>query len=111
MPTLGNLTSPWSMRQIARRILAATVSRRLLVARGPTQQGLVWLTFDDGPDPEHTPPLLDTLKACNVQATFFMIGMKAERHPDLVRRIAAEGHCIGNHSYHHERIDRLSGAR
>jgi len=59
------------------------------------------LTFDDGPDPVSTPKLLDALAAANVKATFFLIGQNAEAHPDLVKRIDAEGHAIGNHSYCH----------
>lgn len=59
------------------------------------------LTFDDGPDPEHTPAVLDRLRALGVRATFFVIGHKAETHPDLIARIAAGGHEIGHHSFHH----------
>jgi teichuronic acid biosynthesis glycosyltransferase TuaC len=99
---------PWSWRQIARRLMVAGVPKRFFIASGPSRQRLVWLTFDDGPDPEHTPHLLDVLKAHNVRATFFVIGMKAEQHPDLVRRMANEGHCIGNHTFCHKRLDELS---
>jgi peptidoglycan/xylan/chitin deacetylase (PgdA/CDA1 family)/glycosyltransferase involved in cell wall biosynthesis len=104
----GNLTPSWSWRQIVRRVMAASIPKRLFVADGPSKQRLVWLTFDDGPDPEHTPPLLDVLKANHVQATFFVIGSKVERHPDLVRRLAEEGHSIGNHTFRHQRLDDLS---
>ncbi|MEO8440155.1 MAG: glycosyltransferase [Spartobacteria bacterium] len=61
----------------------------------------VALTFDDGPDPKWTPRVLDLLKAANVKAAFFVVGVNAERYPDLVRRIVAEGHEIGNHTYYH----------
>lgn len=62
----------------------------------------VFLTFDDGPIPEVTPWVLDTLReAGNVPATFFMVGDNARRNPDLVERVRAEGHSIGNHSMHH----------
>jgi len=61
----------------------------------------VALTFDDGPDPEFTPRILDILREKNVKATFFVIGKKAEKHPDLIRRIDEEGHTIANHSYSH----------
>lgn len=61
----------------------------------------VALTFDDGPDPEYTPQILDILKEKNVKATFFVIGKKAERYPDLVKRIDEEGHIVANHSYSH----------
>jgi peptidoglycan/xylan/chitin deacetylase (PgdA/CDA1 family) len=46
--------------------------------------------------------LLDVLRDCGVRATFFVIGEKVERHPEIVRRMAAEGHCVGNHSFHHK---------
>lgn len=61
----------------------------------------VALTFDDGPDPEYTPQILDILKEKNVKATFFVIGKKAERYPELVKRIDEEGHIVANHSYSH----------
>lgn len=59
------------------------------------------LTFDDGPDPDSTPRILDTLLENNLQATFFVIGRKAVNHPELLRRIVEEGHTIANHSYSH----------
>jgi peptidoglycan/xylan/chitin deacetylase (PgdA/CDA1 family) len=59
------------------------------------------ITFDDGPNPETTPQVLDVLKKHNVKAAFFLIGKKAESHPELVKRIIAEGHVIGNHTYGH----------
>ncbi len=62
------------------------------------------LTFDDGPDPTWTPRILDILKAHHVHATFFLIGENAEANPGLVRRILAEGHEIGSHSYTHPNL-------
>ena len=61
----------------------------------------VYLTFDDGPIPESTPFILDTLKEHGVKATFFMVGENVARHPDLYQRILDEGHQIGNHTYNH----------
>jgi peptidoglycan/xylan/chitin deacetylase (PgdA/CDA1 family) len=58
-------------------------------------------TFDDGPHPEWTPELLDVLDLAGIRATFFLVGEAASRRPDLVRRIAAAGHLIGNHTYSH----------
>lgn len=63
--------------------------------------GRVFLTFDDGPDPQWTPRILDTLAAAGVRATFFIIGLQALRHPALVRRIDEEGHATGNHTFSH----------
>ncbi|MFC0215132.1 polysaccharide deacetylase family protein [Paenibacillus chartarius] len=64
------------------------------------QQGVA-LTFDDGPDPQYTPQLLDLLQQYNVKATFFVLGSKAEKHPELIRRMHQEGHLVGVHNYVH----------
>lgn len=61
-----------------------------------------YLTFDDGPNPDVTTSILDTLKEYNVPATFFVVGKNAVAYPDLIRRMDAEGHSIGNHSYSHD---------
>lgn len=61
----------------------------------------VALTFDDGPHPDYTPKLLDGLKERGVHATFFVMGKQAEQYPELIERMAAEGHLIGNHTYSH----------
>jgi cellulose synthase/poly-beta-1,6-N-acetylglucosamine synthase-like glycosyltransferase/peptidoglycan/xylan/chitin deacetylase (PgdA/CDA1 family) len=62
------------------------------------------LTFDDGPDPQWTPEILDILKAKHVPATFFVIGANMEAHPGLVQRILSEGHEVGNHTYTHPNL-------
>ena len=59
---------------------------------------VVYLTFDDGPSPRCTPQLLDGLKARNVHATFFVVGCQVVKDPDIVVRMAAEGHQVGKHS-------------
>jgi len=64
-------------------------------------QRAVYLTFDDGPIPESTPFILDTLKQFGVKATFFMVGQNVERHPELYKRIIDEGHSVGNHTFNH----------
>lgn len=64
----------------------------------------VWLTFDDGPDPAETPHVLELLARHGARATFFLIGKKAKQQPELVRRILAEGHAIGNHTFSHPKI-------
>lgn len=68
----------------------------------------LYLSFDDGPHPQHTGPLLDLLARHGARATFFLIGNQIERHPDLVRRIVAAGHALGNHSYSHPQFETLS---
>jgi cellulose synthase/poly-beta-1,6-N-acetylglucosamine synthase-like glycosyltransferase/peptidoglycan/xylan/chitin deacetylase (PgdA/CDA1 family) len=70
----------------------------------------VSITFDDGPDPEWTPKILDVLKRENVKATFFLIGGQAEKYPGLMKRIYAEGHEIGNHTWSHPDISAISHA-
>lgn len=109
----GSATRPGPRcgRQLLRRALAATLPRRLFLVHGPAAGRAVCLTFDDGPHPEHTPRLLDALKAHGVPATFFVIGQNAERYPDLVRRVAAEGHVVGNHSYSHTEPCRTSAGQ
>jgi peptidoglycan/xylan/chitin deacetylase (PgdA/CDA1 family) len=62
---------------------------------------VVALTFDDGPDPVRTPALLDVLAEQQAPATFFLLGDAVEMHPDVVTRMAAEGHELGNHTYYH----------
>lgn len=69
------------------------------------------LTFDDGPHPVHTPAILDWLKAHKLHAIFFVLGEKVVRYPDLVRRIVAEGHQIGNHSWSHPSLSGMSDDR
>ena len=71
----------------------------------------VALTFDDGPDPTTTPRILTILKKHCIKATYFLVGIYAEKHPDLVRAIAAQGHIIGTHSYTHPNLRRLSTSR
>jgi peptidoglycan/xylan/chitin deacetylase (PgdA/CDA1 family) len=68
------------------------------------------LTFDDGPHPVWTPATLDLLRRLDVRATFFLIGREVERHPEIVRRIVAEGHAVGGHSYDHTVITGQSAA-
>lgn len=66
-----------------------------------TREKVVALTFDDGPDPETTPALLTLLAQRGVRATFFCVGDRVARHPEIARRIACEGHRVENHSHRH----------
>lgn len=72
--------------------------------RGPRGARRVALTFDDGPDPEWTPRVLAVLAARGVRASFFLVGERAARSPETVRRIAGEGHEVGNHSWSHRSL-------
>jgi peptidoglycan-N-acetylglucosamine deacetylase len=103
---------PTTARQVARRAkdrllrlpgTRAFPPRRLkdLRSRGLASNDAIALTFDDGPDPEVTPRILSALSDHGAKATFFMCGLAAERHPDIVRAVAAEGHAIGGHTWHH----------
>lgn len=65
---------------------------------------MVALTFDDGPHPTHTPEVLDLLAAYGATATFFMCGLPAEAFPDLVKRVAAEGHTVAGHTWTHRSL-------
>ena len=62
----------------------------------------IWLTFDDGPEPEATNYILKILKEEQVKATFFLIGKQIKKHPKLFKQIVSEGHVVGNHSYSHK---------
>ena len=78
-----------------------------VVQRTGDRPGLLALTFDDGPDPQWTPAILDILKRENVPATFFIIGKNGQSYPDLVRRIANEGHELGNHTFTHPNLGEI----
>jgi peptidoglycan/xylan/chitin deacetylase (PgdA/CDA1 family) len=90
------------------RLLHCLPDAVVLTAMPPGAGRELYLTFDDGPDPRHTPALLDLLRQHRVRATFFLIGSKAEGQPELVRRMLAEGHRLGNHSWSHPDFSRLS---
>lgn len=99
---------PDAKRQLAKAVMAGVLPRRLFVTSGSPREQVVYLTFDDGPEPEHTPHLLDVLREHDVPATFFLIGERAAAHTSLVKRMAAEGHAIGHHSYLHDRPEAVS---
>ena len=77
---------------------------------GCTEERLIALTFDDGPHPKYTDEILDILNEYDVKATFFVIGENAARYPEKLKRIASEGHEIGNHTYSHRHLSELSRA-
>ncbi len=82
--------------------------RRMVTTIGPAADGALYLTFDDGPHPDYTPKVLDVLARHAVKATFFLVGTLVERHPELARRIVAEGHAVGNHSHSHPEFRQLA---
>ncbi|OSZ56598.1 oligosaccharide deacetylase [Streptomyces pharetrae CZA14] len=86
------------------------VRRRPLLSVSGLGRTMV-LTFDDGPDARYTPDILDTLRAYDVRAMFFVCGEMAAASPDLLARMADEGHVVGNHTWSHPLLTRLTGAR
>lgn len=79
-----------------------------IVRNGSREQKYIALTFDDGPHPQYTTEILDLLKKHNIKATFFVLGQLAEEYPEIIKRQAAEGHEVGNHTYSHFDITKLS---
>ncbi len=73
-----------------------------------TEDKVIYLTFDAGFENGNTPAILDTLKKHNVKATFFVVGTYIESNPDLIKRMTAEGHTVGNHTYHHPDMSRIA---
>lgn len=67
----------------------------------PTNKKELFITFDDGPQPEVTPYVLDQLAKYNTKATFFCVGANVNKHPEIMSRIVEEGHAIANHTYNH----------
>jgi peptidoglycan/xylan/chitin deacetylase (PgdA/CDA1 family) len=81
------------------------------ITRVRTARPVVAMTFDDGPHVNLTPQLLDILSERQIRATFYVIGSRVVRHPDIMRRIASEGHEIGNHTWSHPSLSGLGDAR
>jgi peptidoglycan/xylan/chitin deacetylase (PgdA/CDA1 family) len=80
----------------------------LCIGHGPLGSKAIALTFDDGPNPDTTPDILRVLAKYNAKATFFLIGRRVKLYPNLVQQIAREGHEIGNHSYSHANLIKLT---
>jgi peptidoglycan/xylan/chitin deacetylase (PgdA/CDA1 family) len=75
------------------------------------QKGTVALTFDDGPNPIYTPQILAILKKYHVKATFFMVGVNAQKYPEVVKQVLAEGHAINTHTQTHPMLTRINNAQ
>lgn len=73
-----------------------------------TDEKVLYLTFDAGYENGNTAPILDALKKHNVPATFFVVGTFLSENPDLIKRMTAEGHTVGNHTYHHKDMSQIS---
>lgn len=79
-----------------------------VITRGDEALNRIALTFDDGPNNKYTPQILDILKQYNIKGTFFVLGEQVKEHPAMLRRIIEEGHEVGNHSFSHPQLKRLS---
>ncbi len=102
------------VRQIAKKLLTVCLPREKFLVRGPRSSGrkpCLALTFDDGPHPEHTARLLDRLDDLGLKGTFFVIGRHAAEYPELIRRMAATGHEVANHTYTHSDPGQTSASR
>ena len=93
-------------------IPAPTTAAPIPLPPGPARPGdggdVVYLTFDDGPHPKYTPQVLDVLARHDARATFFVVGSLVQALPDIIERIAAEGHTVANHTWNHEDLAGLS---
>ncbi|MGF7060866.1 polysaccharide deacetylase family protein [Brassicibacter mesophilus] len=82
-----------------------------LVKQGPNNKKVIALTFDDGPHPRITPQILSILKENDIKATFFVLGKHTESYPETLKMVADEGHEIGNHTYSHVDVSKISKDR
>jgi nucleoside-diphosphate-sugar epimerase/peptidoglycan/xylan/chitin deacetylase (PgdA/CDA1 family) len=93
---------------LIKKALFSAVPKSQLLERGNRDRPQIAITVDDGPDPVHTPRMLDLFRDHAVKATFFVVGGAAEQYPELVRRMRDEGHEVGSHSYSHPYFHKLS---
>jgi len=111
-PQSGRRTVAWDAQgHVARVDYNEYPSGWILERQGAHPKGKVLFTFDDGPDAKWTPKILDLLDSRGVKAAFFLIGENAQARPDLVQREFAEGHTIGNHTFTHPDLARVSALR
>ncbi|OAI48137.1 hypothetical protein AYO45_05305 [Gammaproteobacteria bacterium SCGC AG-212-F23] len=99
------------LKRILISLLIFTFPLTVFAVQTLPDKGTVTLTFDDGPSPKYTPQILAILKKYNIKATFFVVGASAKKYPELVREIIAEGHAVGNHSWSHPMLTRLSNTQ
>jgi polysaccharide deacetylase family sporulation protein PdaB len=98
-----------SVKQINTKSIHTLANNEVkIISHGPKKEKVVALTFDDGPHPVYTTEILDLLNEYNIKATFFVLGKFAEQYPDIIKRQAEEQHEIGNHTYSHININKVS---
>jgi peptidoglycan/xylan/chitin deacetylase (PgdA/CDA1 family) len=102
---------PGLRRGIFARLITRSIPKRWLAMQGSGARREFAITFDDGPDPEFTPVILDTLQKFGVTATFYVVGNRAEQFPELIQRIAAAGHEIASHTHTHPHFRRIRWSR
>ena len=108
-PGTGTLAAPTKpVEPVAPAIVPAAPAPKLSYTVFHVNAPAIALTFDDGPHAKNTPRLLDMLKERNIKATFFLIGRSIGAHPEIVRRIIAEGHEVGNHTWDHKSLRAMS---
>jgi peptidoglycan/xylan/chitin deacetylase (PgdA/CDA1 family) len=93
-----------------KRLIAWSTAPVGSLVRVATREPVLALTFDDGPDPEETPRVLELLERHGARGTFFMVGKRVRRHPEIAARAAAAGHALANHSWDHPSFRRIQGA-
>jgi len=97
------------LRSFVKGLIELSASGTGTIIRARVKEPVLALTFDDGPDPEWTPRMLEVLERHEARATFFMIGKRAAKHPEIVRRVAEGGHAVGNHSWDHPSFPLVKG--
>lgn len=102
---------PQPLKSLIKDGLQRVLSPRRFVWRTKGRHSYLALTFDDGPDPINTPIILNILSRNQICATFFVVGDKAIKYPEIVNRIVADGHELGNHTYSHQTLPSLSKTR
>ncbi|CAN5410052.1 hypothetical protein BH23VER1_BH23VER1_02060 [soil metagenome] len=100
-----------NLRNPTMKIPRVTAHSQVSISQASVPGKFVAMTFDDGPHPRNTPRLLDLLAQRNIKATFFVVGTNAKAYPDIMRRIVAEGHEIGNHTVNHGNLAKSSDAK
>lgn len=80
----------------------------VILYKANTDKKIIALTFDDGPDDKFTPQILDVLKKHNVKATFFLLGTRVHKYPNIAKQILRDGHTIGNHTYWHPELTKTN---
>lgn len=97
------------IKDFAKRLIEISAAATGVTTRVATRHAVAALTFDDGPDPEWTPRLLEILERHGARGTFFMVGKSAARWPEVVARVAAGGHALANHTWDHPSLPTLRG--